>query len=152
MDATFGLSLLPGAFVYRFHPQKILKFPAACSVHMPLVILPAYRTQTDSSSKAPYLTSVSCFFSEFLATAVLCIMVLAINDSNNLPTPPGLAPLFLFILILGIGTLHFIERSFNPGLNLSICLGASLGMETGYAINPARVCAQPDFRFKHLTS
>ncbi|KAF7298829.1 hypothetical protein MIND_00830500 [Mycena indigotica] len=71
-----------------------------------------------STYALPYMTNVSCFFSEFLATAVLLVMVLAVGDSNNLPPPSGLAPLFLFVLILGIG--------------------ASLGMETGYAINPAR--------------
>ncbi|KAF7288676.1 hypothetical protein HMN09_01373600 [Mycena chlorophos] len=66
----------------------------------------------------PYMTNVSCFFDEFLGTAVLLVMVLALNDKKNLPPPNGLAPLFLFLLILGIG--------------------ASLGMETGYAVNPAR--------------
>ncbi|KAJ7481632.1 putative aquaporin 4 [Mycena latifolia] len=65
-----------------------------------------------------YMTNVSCFFSEFLATAVLLIMVLATTDTHNSPPPPGLLPLVLFILILG--------------------LGACLGMETGYAVNPAR--------------
>ncbi|KAJ7928118.1 aquaporin [Mycena leptocephala] len=68
--------------------------------------------------KLNYMTSVSCFFSEFLATAVLLVVVLAINDKKNMPPPAGLAPLVLFILILGIG--------------------ACLGMETAYAINPAR--------------
>ncbi|KAI0357465.1 aquaporin [Trametes cingulata] len=65
-----------------------------------------------------YMTSVSCFFDEFLGTAVLLIVVCAINDARNGPPPSGLAPLVLFIMILGIG--------------------ASLGMQTGYAINPAR--------------
>ncbi|KAJ7079819.1 putative aquaporin 4 [Mycena belliarum] len=65
-----------------------------------------------------YMTSVSCFFSEFLATAVLVVVVLAMGDKKNSPPPAGLAPLVLFILILGIG--------------------ACLGMQTGYAINPAR--------------
>jgi len=64
-----------------------------------------------------YMTSVSCFFSEFLATAVLVLVVFAVIDKHNAP-PPGLLPLVIFILILGIG--------------------ASLGMETGYATNPAR--------------
>ncbi|KAF7299691.1 hypothetical protein HMN09_00974600 [Mycena chlorophos] len=71
-----------------------------------------------STYALPYMTNVSAFFDEFLGTAVLLVMVLAVNDKNNLPTPNGLAPLFLFVLILGIGT--------------------SLGMQTGYAINPAR--------------
>ncbi|KAF7422673.1 hypothetical protein PC9H_010829 [Pleurotus ostreatus] len=65
-----------------------------------------------------YLSNVSCFFSEVLATAVLLIVVLAIGDKRNCPPPAGLAPLVLFLLILGIG--------------------ASLGMQTGYALNPAR--------------
>ena len=57
------------------------------------------------------MTNVSCFFDEFLGTMVLMFVVLAMNDKNNCPPPAGLAPLVLFILILGIGT--------------------SLGMETG---------------------
>ncbi|KDQ62611.1 hypothetical protein JAAARDRAFT_466206 [Jaapia argillacea MUCL 33604] len=66
----------------------------------------------------PYMTDVSCFFSEFMATAVLLLIILAVNDRKNGPPPPGLIPLVLFFTILGIGQ--------------------SLGMETGYAINPAR--------------
>ncbi|KXN82857.1 hypothetical protein AN958_02131 [Leucoagaricus sp. SymC.cos] len=65
-----------------------------------------------------YMTNVSAFFSEFLTSAVLMVMILAFGDSGNLPAPPGLAPLALFLLILGIGI--------------------ALGMQTGYAINPAR--------------
>ncbi|KAF8892960.1 aquaporin-like protein [Infundibulicybe gibba] len=65
-----------------------------------------------------YMTAVSCFFSEFLATAVMMIVVLAMSDSRNMPPPNGLAPLVVFFLILGIGM--------------------SLGMQTSYALNPAR--------------
>jgi len=65
-----------------------------------------------------YMTNVSAFFDEFVGTAVLMIVVLAINDKKNGPPPAGLAPLVLFLLVLGIG--------------------ASFGMQTGYAINPAR--------------
>jgi aquaglyceroporin related protein, other eukaryote len=58
------------------------------------------------------MTNVSCFFSEFLATAVLAIAILGFNDrSNNTSKSPQLFPFALFLLILGIG--------------------ASLGMETG---------------------
>ncbi|KII90783.1 hypothetical protein PLICRDRAFT_697263 [Plicaturopsis crispa FD-325 SS-3] len=65
-----------------------------------------------------YMTSVSCFFDEFLGTVVLILVVLAVTDRRNTPPPNGLVPLVLFITILGIG--------------------AALGMQTGYAINPAR--------------
>jgi aquaglyceroporin related protein len=64
------------------------------------------------------MTSVSAFFSEFLATAVLLIVVLSFGDRKNGPPPAGLVPLALFFLIFGIG--------------------CALGMETGYALNPAR--------------
>lgn len=49
---------------------------------------------------------------------MLIIAILSVTDKRNGPPPPGLVPLALFFTILGIG------------------LG--LGMETGYAINPAR--------------
>ncbi|KIJ62605.1 hypothetical protein HYDPIDRAFT_114262 [Hydnomerulius pinastri MD-312] len=67
---------------------------------------------------ASFLTPVSCFFSEFLGSAMLMIGVLAVTDGRNGPPPPGLVPLALFIVILGIGT--------------------SMGMNTSYALNPAR--------------
>ncbi|XP_006462791.1 hypothetical protein AGABI2DRAFT_186654 [Agaricus bisporus var. bisporus H97] len=65
-----------------------------------------------------YMTNVSAFFSEYLTSAVLMISILAFTDPHNMAAPSGLLPLALFILILGIGV--------------------ALGMETGYAINPAR--------------
>ncbi|KAK7039210.1 hypothetical protein VNI00_010115 [Paramarasmius palmivorus] len=67
---------------------------------------------------ADYLTDVSCFFSEFLATAILILVILAVTDKHNSPPPCGLLPLVLFVLILGIA--------------------ASLGINTSFAINPAR--------------
>nr|I1Z8E9.1 RecName: Full=Aquaporin-7-1 [Laccaria bicolor]AFJ15559.1 putative aquaporin 5 [Laccaria bicolor] len=80
------------------------------------------RTQATASLFAtyalPYMTQVSCFFSEFLATAVLSMMVLALTDNRNGAPTNGLLPFALFVLFIG--------------------LGASLGMETAYALNPAR--------------
>ncbi|KIJ17815.1 hypothetical protein PAXINDRAFT_161922 [Paxillus involutus ATCC 200175] len=67
---------------------------------------------------ADYMTSVACFFSEFLGSAMLIIAILSVTDKRNGAPPPGLVPLALFFTILGIGL--------------------ALGMETGYAINPAR--------------
>ncbi|KAF8158055.1 aquaporin [Crassisporium funariophilum] len=71
-----------------------------------------------STYAVPYMTNVSAFFDEFLGTVVLVIVVLAMNDKKNIPAPAGLAPLVLFFLVSGIGI--------------------ALGMQTGYAINPAR--------------
>jgi len=66
----------------------------------------------------PYMTSVSCFFTEFIVTAVFLMVIMAATDKKNGPPPAGLVPLVLFIAFLGIGT--------------------SLGMETSFAVNPAR--------------
>ncbi|KIK61299.1 hypothetical protein GYMLUDRAFT_243493 [Collybiopsis luxurians FD-317 M1] len=64
-----------------------------------------------------YMTNVSCFFSEFLGTAILVLVLFAALDKPNAP-PPGMLPLVIFIVFLGIA--------------------ACLGMETGFAVNPAR--------------
>lgn len=76
---------------------------------------------------ADYMTNVSAFFSEFFGTAILIIGILAFTDPKNHPVPNGLLPLAIFILFIGIG--------------------GSWGMETGYALNPAR-----DFGPRLLTS
>ncbi|KAJ7669272.1 aquaporin-like protein [Mycena polygramma] len=65
-----------------------------------------------------YLTNVSAFFSEVLGTAVLVLAIVAMTDKKNTAPPPGLFPLVIFIVILGISS--------------------SLGMQTGFALNPAR--------------
>ncbi|KAF9241158.1 major intrinsic protein superfamily membrane channel protein [Melanogaster broomeanus] len=67
---------------------------------------------------ADYMTSVSCFFSEFLGAAILILAILAATDKNNGPPPPGLVPLVIFLTILGISV--------------------ALGMQTGGSVNPAR--------------
>ncbi|KAI6114373.1 major intrinsic protein superfamily membrane channel protein [Pisolithus sp. B1] len=67
---------------------------------------------------ADYMSSVSCFFSEFLASAMLIIPILAATDKRNKPFPIWLVPATVFMALLGIGI--------------------SLGLETGFAINPAR--------------
>ncbi|KAG6860168.1 hypothetical protein C0995_014840 [Termitomyces sp. Mi166 len=67
---------------------------------------------------ADYMTDVSAFFSEFLATAILVFVILAATDQGNAPAPVGLLPMVLFITFIGIA--------------------ASLGMDTGFALNPAR--------------
>ncbi|SPO22136.1 related to channel protein [Ustilago trichophora] len=63
-------------------------------------------------------TRMSAFYNEFFASTILLIVILAIGDSSNTPPPDGLAPLVLLWLIWG--------------------LGACLGWQTAYAVNPAR--------------
>ncbi|KAH9977043.1 aquaporin [Lactifluus volemus] len=65
-----------------------------------------------------YVSSANCFFDEFIGAFILVFVVFAISDRRNSGLDPSFIPLVIFILILGIG--------------------AAFGMQTGYAINPAR--------------
>ncbi|KAM6494396.1 Aquaporin-like protein [Amanita muscaria] len=65
-----------------------------------------------------YMTDVSAFFSEILCTAVLMIGILAMIDKQHFGPPRGLAPLVIFMTFVAISV--------------------SLGMETGFGMNPAR--------------
>ncbi|TFY75326.1 hypothetical protein EWM64_g8688 [Hericium alpestre] len=65
-----------------------------------------------------YMPAANSFFDEFVGTMTLILVVFAVTDQRNGPPPAGMVPLVIFILILGIG--------------------AAFGMQTGYAINPAR--------------
>jgi len=57
------------------------------------------------------MTDPSCFFSEFFTTIILVFGILAILDKKSSPPPNGLAPLAVFILVLGIGTSLGMETS-----------------------------------------
>ncbi|KAJ7885116.1 putative aquaporin 4 [Mycena olivaceomarginata] len=65
-----------------------------------------------------YLTDVSAFFSEVLGTAILVLVIVALTDKKSTTPPPALFPLVIFLVILGISS--------------------SLGMQTGFSLNPAR--------------
>jgi len=72
-----------------------------------------------SSYPLEFMTNISAFFCELLATGVIFFAILALGDKRHSgPVGPGYVPLMLWILVLGIGT--------------------ALGMETNYAVNPAR--------------
>lgn len=83
---------------------------------------PHIRTRATASLFATYsldyLSAVSCFFNEFIGTAVLALVVVAVIDKHNIAPSKGLLPLVIFLVLLG--------------------LGVSLGMQTSYAFNPAR--------------
>jgi MIP family channel proteins len=66
----------------------------------------------------PFTTTAVGFLNEALGTAMLMGVILAITDTRNSPAPNGLTPVVVGLLVVAIG--------------------ASLGFNTGYAINPAR--------------
>ncbi|KAF6751659.1 aquaporin-like protein [Ephemerocybe angulata] len=105
-------ALVGAALVYGLYFQAIDIFEGA-----------GVRTQATAGIFAtyslPYMTAAASFFTEFLTTAILFMMILALTDKRNGIAPPlGLLPLALFVLFLGFGI--------------------SLGMQTAYALNPAR--------------
>lgn len=53
--------------------------------------------------KQDYMSNGSCFFVEFLGTAILVFMVVAATDKGNNAPPSGLFPLTLFLTLLGLG-------------------------------------------------
>ncbi|KAM6474115.1 aquaporin-10-like [Liasis olivaceus] len=67
---------------------------------------------------APYMSLWSGFLQELIATSLLMIGVLAISDTKNAGALPG-------------------TNAFIAGL-LVVVIGMSMGMNTGYAINPSR--------------
>ncbi|KAF6741447.1 aquaporin-like protein [Ephemerocybe angulata] len=83
----------------------------------------AVRTKATASIFATYpldyVPAAAAFFTEFIATMIFAMTVLAATDKKSAIAPPtGLLPLTLFILFIGFGT--------------------SLGMQTSWALNPAR--------------
>lgn len=66
----------------------------------------------------PYMSNIGAFCSEVLATAVLLFLILSLGDANNNPAPAGMNGVILYLIIMGIG--------------------AALGTETAYCLNPAR--------------
>lgn len=64
------------------------------------------------------LSTGSLFYSELLGTAILLASILSFGDKANLAVPKGTLPFALFLLLMGIG--------------------AALGVNTSYSLNPAR--------------
>ena len=70
------------------------------------------------TSPKAFVGTFGAFGDEFLGTALLLFMILSIVDARNQPVQGNLNPLIIGLLIVAIG--------------------ASFGLNTGYAINPAR--------------
>lgn len=70
------------------------------------------------TSPKPFVGPFGAFCDEFLGTALLVGLIFAIVDARNQPVQANMNPLIIGFLIVAIG--------------------ASFGLNTGYAINPAR--------------
>lgn len=70
------------------------------------------------TSPKAFVGTFGAFGDEFLGTALLVGLILAITDARNQPVQSNLNPMIIGFLIVAIG--------------------ASFGLNTGYAINPAR--------------
>ncbi len=71
-----------------------------------------------STYPQPWLTTVSGFVDQVLGTALLIIGIFAVTDEKNLAPPSNLGPVAVGLLVL--------------------LIGATYGLNAGYAINPAR--------------
>lgn len=67
---------------------------------------------------AAHITHATACYTEFLGTAMLTLGIFALTDKKNRPASPFALPINFFLLIAAIGM--------------------SFGMNTGYALNPAR--------------
>jgi len=70
------------------------------------------------TTSQPFVSTFGAFGSEFLGSAVLVGLIFAMTDGRNQPIQRNMNPLIIGLLI--------------------VALGASFGLNTGYAINPAR--------------
>ena len=70
------------------------------------------------TSPKPFVGTFGAFCDEFVGTALLVGLIFAITDGRNQPVQGNMNPLIIGFLIVAIG--------------------ASFGLNTGYAINPAR--------------
>lgn len=70
------------------------------------------------TSPKPFVGTLGAFGDEFIGSALLVGLIFAITDGRNQPVQANLNPLIIGFLIVAIG--------------------ASFGLNTGYAINPAR--------------
>ena len=66
----------------------------------------------------PWLSTIGGLMDQIVGTALLICVLFAIGDQRNLPPAPNIAPLIVGLLVLVIG--------------------ATYGLNAGYAINPAR--------------
>ncbi|XP_051853160.1 aquaporin-7-like isoform X2 [Antechinus flavipes] len=107
-------SFLASATIYGLFYQALLRYTDGnLTVTGPRATAGIFATYP-----ASYMTLWRGFIDEIFLTGILQVCLLAINDKKNCPALQGTHPLVIGVLV--------------------ITIGLSLGMNTGYAINPSR--------------
>ncbi|KAG0150830.1 hypothetical protein CROQUDRAFT_37757 [Cronartium quercuum f. sp. fusiforme G11] len=70
------------------------------------------------TSNLGYMSNLGCFFNEFLMTAILMMFIVATGDAGNMAPPKGISPFVILWVVFA--------------------LASTLGMQTSFALNPAR--------------
>ncbi|XP_074137713.1 aquaporin-7 isoform X3 [Sminthopsis crassicaudata] len=109
----FG-SFLAAATIYGLFYQALIRYTDGnLTVTGPRATAGIFATYP-----ASYMTLWRGFIDEIFLTGILQVCLLAINDKKNCPALQGTHPLVIGVLV--------------------VTIGLSLGMNTGYAINPSR--------------
>ena len=115
MAAQFVGAFLAAAVVYLTYREGLTAFDGGVRQ----VLGPQGTAGIFATYPQPYLTTFpGGFIDQVVGTAILIMVILGITDSRNAPPPAGLAPVVVGLLVVGIGM--------------------AFGVNSGYAINPAR--------------
>jgi len=115
MAAQFVGAFLAAAVVYLTYREGLTAFDGGVRQ----VLGPQGTAGIFATYPQPYLTTFpGGFIDQVVGTAILIMVILGITDSRNAPAPAGLAPVVVGLLVVGIGM--------------------AFGVNSGYAINPAR--------------
>jgi len=112
---------VPGYFVSQLLGAFSGAFIIYCLDYQTLNLVDPQRLTSQahfSTYPKSHISNLTAFYTEFLGTAFLVLGVFAITDKRNRPASASGAPISFALLIMAIGM--------------------AFGMNTGYAINPAR--------------
>jgi len=79
-----------------------------------------------TNQRSPYITPVTAFFNEFIGTAFLSAIVLALGDDQNAPPGAGMNA-FIIGLVISLGTYTFAQQT-GAALNPSRDFGPRLAL------------------------
>ena len=122
--APYMVAQVLGAFIaalilYLIYQGAIVNYIIVNATHgIPLRNVAQAVGNVFYTSPKPFVGPFGAFCDEFLGTALLVGLIFALVDSKNQPVQANLNPLIIGLLVVAIG--------------------ASFGLNTGYAINPAR--------------